>query len=88
MLDGRPMIAYPIDAAMRSGCFDRVYVCTEDVEIAEAATRAGATVPELVPPELTGAMVPSHRPCQWLRDRVAPSTDVLVCLQPTSPLRS
>jgi CMP-N,N'-diacetyllegionaminic acid synthase len=87
-LAGRPMISYTIDAALQSGCFDAVYVCTEDGEIAEVARAAGAMVPELVPAELTGALVASHRPCEWLRERVMPESDVLVCLQPTSPLRS
>jgi CMP-N,N'-diacetyllegionaminic acid synthase len=87
-LGGRPMIAYTIDAALRSGCFDEVYVCTDDPEIAQVSRALGASVPELVPAELAGALVASHKPCEWLRARVAPSADVLVCLQPTSPLRS
>lgn len=87
-LGGRPMIAYTIDAALRSGCFDAIYVCTDDAEIAQVSRALGASVPELVPAELAGPLVASHRPCEWLRARAVPSADVLVCLQPTSPLRS
>lgn len=87
-LAGRPMIAYTIEAAIRSACFDAVYVCTDDSEIAEVARSYRAVVPELVPRELAGPLVPSHRPCEWMRERVRPSAEVLVCLQPTSPLRS
>jgi N-acylneuraminate cytidylyltransferase len=34
---GKPMIAYSIEAAVTSGCFDKVIVSTDDTEIAEVA---------------------------------------------------
>lgn len=90
-LAGKPMIAYTIDAAWRSGLFEDVYVCTEDREIAEVAVSHGAKVPFLMPEELCGDLVASHIPCQHLAAHLAAQgqpTDTLVCLQPTSPLRS
>lgn len=42
---GRPIIAYSIDAALRSGLFDEVMVSTDDEEIAEVARQYGASVP-------------------------------------------
>lgn len=42
---GRPMIAWSIAAAKRSGLFDRVVVSTDDAEIQEVARNAGAEVP-------------------------------------------
>lgn len=42
---GRPILAYSIEAALRSGVFDTVMVSTDDEEIAEAARRFGAEVP-------------------------------------------
>jgi CMP-N,N'-diacetyllegionaminic acid synthase len=87
-LGGRPLIAHTIETALAARRFDAVYVCTDDPEIAEAAKQAGALVPALIPAELAGPLVASHVPCQWMRERVAPDSDVLVCLQPTSPLRS
>jgi len=42
---GRPMIAWPIRAAIDSGCFERIIVSTDDDEIAEVAERYGAEVP-------------------------------------------
>ena len=42
---GRPIIEYPITAALAAGCFDEVMVSTDDVEIAEVAKKAGASVP-------------------------------------------
>lgn len=50
--NGKPAIAYPIEAAFASGCFDRVIVSTDDDEIAEVAERHGAQVPFRRPAEL------------------------------------
>lgn len=50
---GKPMIAWSIDAALKSGCFDRVIVSTDDDEIAEVARQHGAEVPFMRPLELS-----------------------------------
>lgn len=50
---GKPMIAWSIDAAVRSGCFYRVIVSTDDAEIAEVAKAHGAEVPFVRSPELS-----------------------------------
>lgn len=42
---GKPIIAYSIEAALESGCFDEVMCSTDDVEIAEVAKAYGAIVP-------------------------------------------
>lgn len=44
---GRPMLAWSIQAALDSNCFDRVLVSTDDDEIAEIGRQAGAEVPFL-----------------------------------------
>ena len=36
---GKPMIVWSIEAALKSGCFDRVIVSTDDEEIAEIALK-------------------------------------------------
>ena len=41
---GKPMLAYPIQAAQQSEMFDRIIVSTEDEEIEQAALEAGAEV--------------------------------------------
>lgn len=46
---GKPLIAYSIEAAKASKCFDRIIVSTDDVEIAEVAKKYGAEVPFLRP---------------------------------------
>lgn len=50
---GKPMIAWSIEAALQSGCFDRVVVSTDDAEITEVAKQLGAEVPFVRPPELS-----------------------------------
>ncbi|WP_352283697.1 pseudaminic acid cytidylyltransferase [Pseudoalteromonas sp. Q18-MNA-CIBAN-0097] len=46
---GKPMIAYSIEAALESNCFDKVIVSTDDSEIAEIAIKYGAEVPFMRP---------------------------------------
>jgi N-acylneuraminate cytidylyltransferase len=46
-LGGRPMLAWSVDAALASGCFDRVLLSTDDEEIAEIGRMVGAEVPFL-----------------------------------------
>lgn len=90
-LAGKPLIAHTIEVARHSGLFDSVFVCTEDQEIADVARAYGASVPIVMPEELCGDLVASHIPCQRLAVHLAEQgrfTDILVCLQPTSPLRS
>lgn len=50
---GKPMIAWPILAAIESKCFDRIIVSTDDKEIAEVAESYGAEVPFIRPQELS-----------------------------------
>lgn len=42
---GKPIIAYSIEAAVKSGLFEEVMVSTEDAEIAAIAKQCGASVP-------------------------------------------
>ena len=44
---GKPLIAWPIGAALDSGVFSQVMVSTDDAEIAEVARAYGASVPRL-----------------------------------------
>lgn len=44
---GKPIIAYSIEAALKSGAFDEVMVSTDSEEIADIAKQCGAAVPFL-----------------------------------------
>ncbi|WP_299475873.1 acylneuraminate cytidylyltransferase family protein [uncultured Roseibium sp.] len=52
LLDGHPLIAYPISAARLSGACDEIIVTTDSEEIADVARRYGANVPFIRPREL------------------------------------
>ena len=42
---GKPIIAYSIEAAIKSNIFDEIMVSTDDIEIASVAKEYGAKVP-------------------------------------------
>ncbi len=54
---GKPMIAWSIEAALESDCFERIIVSTDDEEIAQTALQFGAEVPFVRPEELSGDFV-------------------------------
>lgn len=88
-LGGRPMLAWTVEAAAESGIFDRVLVSTEDAEIAAVAAACGAEVPELRDPALAGDTVTNVAVALDLARRMGwPDDDAVVCLQPSSPLRT
>lgn len=85
---GRPMIARSIDAALNSGCFDRILVSTDDAEIAEVARACGAETPFVRPAELsedyTGTIPVIAHAIEWLRRQGEQPTEVC-CLYATAP---
>ncbi len=52
LFEGKPIIAWSIEAALNAGCFDRVIVSTDDEEIAAIAKAYGAEVPFMRPTTL------------------------------------
>ena len=50
---GKPLIAYSIEAALKSNLFQKVIVTTDDEEIAKIAKKYGAEVPFIRPKELS-----------------------------------
>jgi N-acylneuraminate cytidylyltransferase/CMP-N,N'-diacetyllegionaminic acid synthase len=91
-LAGRPLIAWTIQAVQVSLHMNRVIVSTEDEEIARIAKQSGADVPFLRPTELaqddTPGMAPILHAVKWLEKNEGYVPDLIMCLQPTSPLRS
>lgn len=89
-LDGRPLISYIIDSALKAQTLDRVVVSTDDEKIAETARRYGAEVPFTRPEELSGddiSLIPVVKhAAQYLQDQEDWRSGVVVSLQPTSPL--
>jgi CMP-N-acetylneuraminic acid synthetase len=83
-LDGRPLIAWTIEAARASRLIDRYVVSTEDAEIAAVARDLGAEVIDR-PPELATDAASTVAVLQHVLTRIDAGTVVL--LQATSPIR-
>lgn len=90
-LNGLPLIAYSIRAAIDSGSIDSVVVSTDDSEIARVAERYGARVPFMRPSGLAADETPTApvitHVLQSLKEKKE-EYGTLVLLQPTSPLRT
>lgn len=88
---GKPMVAWSIEAALQSGCFDQVIVSTDDAEIAEVARQWGATVPFMRPAELsddhTGTIPVIRHAIEWFNHQ-GQSVEQACCLYATAPFVS
>jgi len=89
---GKPLIAYTIETALKSRKVSRVLVSTDDAKIAEIAKSYGAGVPFLRPVELakddTRCLLVIQHAVKYMEEDEGHKLDVVVVLQPTSPLRS
>jgi len=83
-LAGKPLLAWTLEAARGAETVTRVVVSTDDDEIAGAAQELGAEVLRR-PRELAADDVPMLPVIRHALDAL--TCDVLVLLQPTSPLR-
>jgi len=85
---GKPMIAYSIEAAQKSGCFDKILVSTDDQEIADVALQYGVEVPFLRPADIaddyaTTMDVMKHA-IEWCETENWPLMNVC-CIYATAP---
>lgn len=88
-LCGRPLVGWPIGAALGSKYIDTVAVSTEDYEIAAKSRELGAEVPFVRPIELASDTATSASVILHALDFFKASGkefDYLVLLEPTSPL--
>jgi|GEM_PF-77300 len=85
---GKPIIAYSIEAALASECFDKVIVSTDDQEIADVARQYGAEVPFLRPGELSddhaGTVPVIVHAIEWYQAQGI-SVSQICCLYSTAP---
>ena len=86
-LGGRPLIAWTIAAALKAKLVDRVLVTTDDRAIAAAARRAGAEVVDR-PKSLARDATPVLDAVRHALETAAPEAELVLLLQPTSPLRT
>jgi pseudaminic acid cytidylyltransferase len=86
--NGKPMIAWSIEAAIKCELFDQVIVSTDDIEIADIAKSYGASVPFMRPAHLandTAATLPviAHA-TQWAIDNHL-QPQAVCCIYATAP---
>lgn len=84
MLGGKPLIAWTIEAALESDCYDRVIVTSDIDEVTRLASQMGTSCWSRPP-------VPDLQPdIEWVTEimNAWPSFDTFSILRPTSPFRS
>ena len=90
VLNGHPVIAYTIQAALQSGIFGAVIVSTDSPDYAEVARKYGAEVPYLRAQAISGDLSPD---IEWVADVLEKvradgrEFDCFSILRPTSPFR-
>ncbi|WP_028578213.1 pseudaminic acid cytidylyltransferase [Desulfomicrobium escambiense] len=86
---GRPMIAWAIEAARESECFDRIIVSTDDAEIAEISCQWGAESPFVRPEALsddhTGTIPVVAHAIDWYLKHTAAKPEEVCCVYATAP---
>lgn len=90
ILNGKPLIAYAIEAAKNSKTVNRIIVSTDDDEIKNAAIKFGAEVPFRRPADISED-VPTEdvilHAVEWLNKNEQYFPDIVVCLEPPAPFR-
>jgi CMP-N-acetylneuraminic acid synthetase len=89
LLAGKPLLQYSIDTALNSPSLDKVFVSTDDADIAQVAINAGAIIIDR-PPELATDTSPEwlswRHAVEWTEQRYG-KFDGFISLPATSPLR-
>lgn len=91
LLNGKPMLAYSIEAARDSDIFDEIFVSTDSAIYAEIGQKYGASVPFLREAELSSDTASSWdvvKSVLTMLERMGKYYDTVILLQPTSPLRT
>ena len=86
LMNGKPLIAYPIEAAKLSGVFEEIIVSTDSQTIAETARTCGAKTPFIRDKSLADDFTPT---IPVIRDSILRvedigESDLVCCLYPTS----
>jgi N-acylneuraminate cytidylyltransferase len=86
-LAGKPLIAWTIDEARKSRLIDRLVMSSDDEGILEVARAHQCETPFVRPAQLAQDDTPGVLPVLHAVDTL-PGFDIVVLLQPTSPLRT
>ena len=91
LLCGKPLMAYSIDSAVESGCFEKVFVSTDSEEYAEIAMSFGADASFLRSQKTSSDNAGSWdvvREVLFEFEKRGKEYNRIMLLQPTSPLRT
>lgn len=90
LINGKPMIAYAIEAAKKSKYVDRVIVSTDDEKTAKISKKFGAEIPFMRPAELAtdtaSSLAVLQHAVNWMESKEGFKADIIALIQPTSPL--
>ncbi|QOL27085.1 acylneuraminate cytidylyltransferase family protein [Thalassotalea sp. LPB0316] len=89
-LNGKPLIAYSIDTALQTKCFEKVFVSTDDSNIADVAKKYGAEVidrPAQLATDKSPEWLSWQHAIEYVEGRYG-AFEQFVSLPATSPLRS
>lgn len=88
---GKPLIAWSIEAGLKSGVLDRMVLSTDDEKIAAVAKKYGADVPFLRPAKLATdtslADDAIRHALQWLDDKENYRPEWIFVFEPTAPAK-
>ncbi len=87
-LVGKPLIAWSIEAGLGSKYIDKLIVSTDSKKIASIAKKRDAEVPFMRPKVLSSDTATSYDVVEHALKRYKDSFDLIILLQPTSPLRT
>ncbi len=90
-LNGKPLMAYSIEAAKESKLYDCIHVSTDSKQYADIAVQYGAEVPFLRTKETASDTASTWDAIKFVLEeyrKQGKNFDVLTVLQPTSPLRT
>lgn len=88
LLNGKHLIGYTIEAAQKSNIFDRIIVSTDSEKYAQISKKYNADVPFLRSRENSGDTASSWDVVKEVLAKLDEQYDIVVLLQPTSPLRT
>ena len=90
-LNGKPLLAYTIEAAQKAGLFDVIHVSTDSQQYANLAKEYGADVPFLRTDILSSDVATTWDAMKYVLceyEKRGRKFDIITVLQPTSPLRT
>ncbi len=88
ILNGKPMIAWTIEAALKSEYISDVIISTDSMEIAEISKQFGGSIPFMRPDYLATDNALAIDAYLYTIENMGQSIEDFIILQPTSPLRN